>query len=70
MIGEIINLISDGQNRSVGEIAEQLGFDYETVTAMVEFMQQKGILPRQQHPGCECNCSGNCDLSVRGCLRR
>lgn len=67
---DILKIISDGKNRSVAEIAEQLGSDYGTVAAKVDFLQQKEIIPSIKNKKNGCDCTHDCCSSVKSCKHR
>jgi hypothetical protein len=65
MMEEILKIMSDGKIRNIGEIAEQTGCDYNFVASMVEYLQQRGIVPviddNTSDHGCKsCISCGHC----------
>jgi DNA-binding MarR family transcriptional regulator len=43
--------LDDERGLSQGEVAQQLGIDRTTMVALVDALQQKGLVARQPHPG-------------------
>lgn len=65
MIEEIFRIISDGKTRSVAEIAEETGFNYEDVAAITSYLKEKKILPSEPDINTNCNCKIKCNSIIK-----
>jgi DNA-binding MarR family transcriptional regulator len=46
----VLNMIDDPDPRSQGEVAQRMGIDRTTMVALIDELQQKGLVQRRQDP--------------------
>ncbi|MBR4224010.1 MAG: hypothetical protein IKR73_04290 [Oscillospiraceae bacterium] len=68
---KLLSLLTDGETRTIEQLAEELGTDPEDIRRKVEFLERMGAI--QKSGLCPSSCGGSCSgcesaAACRGCI--